>query len=285
MHQIEGNEEPMECRDVRDRAEPYLSGHVPVEDARAISTHLGGCPACHAEIEDLRRLRGSLRSAYLASTDLAPAPEFVSALRSQLRAAVERREAGSSWRHTWLALAATIALVVGGGFGVRGLGVSGFTAILHAAVGDHRFCLVAFKLAERPIPLERAAQLYDDPVDRLLDRVEPGPAQLSGGPVRIVERHSCVYDGRRFAHIVLRYKGALISLVVTPDERLLRALPGASAPADGSIASLPPTDGFQVAAFRGPHHVVFLVSSLGDDELGDVAESMRASVSRALNGL
>ena len=273
----------MECREIRDLAEAYVSEQVLVETAQAIVTHLDRCPRCHAEVEGLRRLRGSVRAAYLGSRDLSPTPAFAAVLHSRLRAEAVGDQRGSSWRHTWLAVAATLTLVIGGGFGVRGLGVSGFTAILQAAVGDHRFCLVTFRLAERPIPLPAAAHLYNDPVDRSLEGVQPASDQLSSGRIRIVERHSCVYHGRRFAHIVVRYKGALTSLVVTPDDRLLRHLPGASAPADGSIATLPPVDGLQVAAFRGPHHVVFVISTLADDDLREVARSMAGSVARAMN--
>jgi hypothetical protein len=274
----------MECRKVRELAEGYVSERVPGETARAIGSHLARCPACQAEVEDLCRLRAMLRSAYLASTALSPSPEFLAAIGSRLRSNAVRVRGVPSWRRTWLALAAAMVLAVGGGLGLRGLGMSGFTAILQAAVGDHRFCLVAFKLAERPMPLEQAAQVYDDPVDRSLVTVEPSSTQLDGGPIRILERHSCVFEGRRFAHIVLRYKRSLISLVVTPDERLLRNLPGASPPDDGSIASLAPVDGFHVAAFRGPHHVVFVISTLDDDDVRDVARSMETSVSRALAG-
>jgi Putative zinc-finger len=272
----------MDCREVRDLADAYVSEQVLVETARAIVAHLDRCPTCHAEVDGLRRLRASVRSAYLASTDLSPSPAFAVALRSRLRSEGLRGKARAPWRRGWLALAATLVLVAGGGFGIRGLGVSGFTAILQAAVGDHRFCLVAFKLAERPIALEKAAALYGDPVDRSLDTVQAPSTQLSGGPVRIVERHSCVFGGRRFAHIVLRYKRDLISLVVTPDERLLRNLPGASVPRDGSIVSLPPVEGYHVAAFRGPRHVVFAISGLDDHDLREVTRSMVGSVSRAL---
>jgi len=274
----------MECREIRDLAEAYVSEQVLVETAQAIVAHLDRCPRCHAEVEGLRRLRASVRTAYLGSRDLSPTPTFAATLHSRLRAEAVGAPRVSSWRHRWLAVAATVVLVIGGGFGVRGLGVSGFTAILQAAVGDHRYCLVTFRLTERPIELEKAAQLYDDPVDRSLESVQPGSDQLSGGPVRILERHSCVYHGRRFAHIVVRYKGALTSVVVTPDERLLRHLPGASAPADGSIVTLPPVDGFQVAAFRGPHHVVFVISTLADDDVREVARSMAGSISRAMKG-
>ena len=272
----------MECRKVRELAEAYVSEQAPVETAEAIATHVDGCPACQADVAELRRLRASVRSAYFAASDLAPRPEFAAALGSRLRASATEDAVVPTWRRTWLAMAATVVLVVGGGFGLRGLGVAEFTAIVQAAVGDHRFCLVAFKLTERPMPLARAAEVYDDPVDRPLETVEPSTAELSGGPVRILERHSCVFDRRRFAHIVLQYKRELISLVVTPDERRLRNLPGASVPADGSIASLPPVDGYHVAAFRGRDHVVFAISTLDDNDLREVTRSMKGPVSGAL---
>jgi hypothetical protein len=272
----------MECRKVREFAEAYVSREVPVATAQAIAAHVDGCPACHAEIEGLRRLRASARSAYLAANELAPRPEFAAALGSRLRAEATPKTAVSPWRRTWLAVAATCVLIAGGGFGLRRLGLSEFTTILQAAVGDHQYCAVAYRLTERPIPLARAAQVYDDPVDRPLDTVQPAPAQLPGGPVRILERHSCVFEGRRFAHIVLQYKRELISLVVTPDDRWLRHVPGASSPAGGSIATLPPVDGYHVAAFRGPDHAVFVISTLDDNDLREVARSMAGPVSRAL---
>jgi anti-sigma factor RsiW len=275
----------MQCQQVRGLAEAYISKQISGEAARAIVGHLARCPPCHGEVTGIRRLRASVRSAYLASTDLAPRPELVAVLRAELRSDRRRARTRAAWRRGWLALAATLALVAGGGLGVQGIGASGFAAILHAAVGDHRFCLVAFKLAERPIPLDRAADVYDDPVDRSLETVQPAAAQPGGGPVQIVERHSCVFGGRRFAHLVVRYKHELISLVVTPDARLLRHLPGASAPADGSIVTLAPVDGFHVAAFRGSDHAVFVISSLSDEEALQVARSMEPSVARALKGM
>ena len=87
-----------------------------------------------------------------------------------------------------------------------------------------------------------------------------------------------MYDGRRFAHIVLQYKNETVSLLVTDDVR----------PSDGaasvSPARLPVTDGFQVASFRGARQVVYVVSSLGQDDVQAVAQAMAGPVSRALSG-
>lgn len=275
----------MVCREVRGLADAFVSEQVLDETAEAIATHLEHCASCRADVDGLRRLRRVVRSAFLTARNLSPRPDFLATMSGRLRAEAVHSRAHRPWRRHWLAAAAALAFVVGSGFGLCGQGISGFTAMVHAAVGDHRFCVVAFRLARRPLALDEAARLYDDPVDRSLDTVEPQPTPLAGGTVHVLERHACVFDNRRFAHLVLGYRQGLISLVVTPDERLLRALPGASAPADGSVVTLGPVDGFHVAAFRGPRHVVFLISTLSDADLRDVAGSMKPSVSRALKGL
>lgn len=284
MQRAGRDDETMGCRQVRDLSEAFVSGQVFDETAHAIAAHLDRCPGCEAEVSGLRRLRASVRAVYLARSDSSPSPEFSTALNARLRAEAQamRPPGMASWGRTWFTVAATLLLVVSSGLGLRALGVSGFTAILQAAVGDHRYCLVTFMLTEPPISLANAARLYKDPVDRSLEDVEPSPARLKGGPIRVVERHSCVFHGRRFAHIVVRYKGASTSLVVTPDDRLLRGLPGASAPRNGSILTIPPRDGFNIAAFRGPRHVVVVVSTLGEEDVREVARSMAASVSRAM---
>lgn len=273
----------MNCPEIRELAGAYVSEQLSPEMVDALAAHLDACPECTEEIARLRRLRVALRSAYLASPDLAPRADFTAALRSQLHAQSQRQAPPrAAARRTWLALAAGLVLVAGGGAGLRSLGITGFTAILQAAVGDHLNCVVAFKLLERPLALERAAERYDDPVDRSLATVQPSSGELSGGPLRVLERHSCVFEGRRFAHIVLRYKRELVSVVVTPDGRWLRNMPGAAPPGDGQVVALSPVDGLHVATWRGPDHVVFAISALSDRDLLEVTRSVAAPVGVAL---
>jgi Putative zinc-finger len=273
----------MNCPEIRELAGPYVSEQLSAETVEALAAHLDGCLECAEEISRLRRLRAALRSAYLASPELAPGADFTAVLRSRLHAEARRHAPSrAASRRTWLALAAGLILLAGGGAGLRNLGMSGFTAILQAAVGDHLNCAVAFKLLERPIALARAAERYDDPVDRSLETIQPSSAELSGGPLKVLERHSCVFEGRRFAHIVLRYKHELISVVVTPDGRWLRHVPGAAPPNDGQFVVLSPVDGMHVTAWRGPDHVAFAISALSDGDLLEVTRSMAAPVAVAL---
>lgn len=273
----------MECRDVRQLAEAYVTEQLLVETTRAVVAHLDRCPACRAETEGLRRLRAATKSAFAAAPGLAPDPAFAAALASRLRAqAVPVRAGQAWWQHRWLALAASVLLIIGAGWGWREWSASGLSALLRAAVGDHRFCALTFKLAEPPIPLDEAAHRYGGVYGLLVD-VEPSTTALSGGELRIVERHSCVFEGRRFAHIVLRYRDETVSLLVADDARAA-VLPGGDAVVDTTLSDMPVTDGFHVATFRGARHVVFVVSSLARDDVREVAQAMIEPVSRALAG-
>ncbi len=279
---IGGNEVGMDCRKVRQLADAYESEQLLVETARAIVAHLDRCPPCREEVDGIHRMRNLLQRGFNNDASLGVSPEFAAALRARLKIENVGSVGVSGTRLRWMALAAAVLLFVSGGFGIRGLGIAGFSAIVHAAVGDHRFCFVAFALAERPLPLKDSSERYADPVDARLDALQPAAA--ASGDIRIVERHSCVYGGRRFAHVVLKYKNDFVSMVVTPDTRMLRVVPGGSAPADGSIAMLDPQDDLNVAALRGPAHVVFFISPLGTADLRDVAQAMAPAVSAALKG-
>lgn len=261
----------MECREVRQLAEAFVSEQLLVETTHAMVAHLEGCPACRAEVAGLRRLRAAGQSAFANAADLAPRPEFLSSLRARLQDQATRQRP-RPWTG-WLAMAAGLLLVAGLGFGVREWSLSNLSALLHAAVGDHRFCALDFKLAEQPITLEEAARRFD-PVNRRLESLEPSTTTLSGGPLRIIERHSCVFEGRRFAHVVMSYQGQVVSLLVTTDEGVL-TIP----------SSFPVTDGFHATALRGSNHVAFLVSALGDDAVHEVAAAVAGPVAQALAGV
>jgi len=273
----------MECRDVRQFAEAFVSEQLLIETTRTVVGHLEHCPACRVEIDGLRRLRTATKSAFAGAAELQGRPEFVAALTARLQTEAAGRQRRPALRRLWLPVAASLLLLLGAGWGWRVWSASGLTALLQAAVGDHRFCALTFKLAERPIKLEDAASRYGG-VYRQLETVEPSSAALSGGPLRIVERHSCVFNGRRFAHIVLVYKGQPVSLLVADDERRGPAWLAPGSRADASPSDLPVTDGFNVASFRGARHMVFVISSLDGSDVMEVAQAMSGPVSQALTG-
>ena len=136
--------------------------------------------------------------------------------------AEEKRSRKPQWAGVgnWLGVAAAFLLVAGLAWLVDSLprapslsvAMSGISA--HAA-GDHRNCALHFALEEKPISLDEAARLYE-PGYRGLREAVATASPIADGQVQLVEAHACVFRGRRFAHIVFRRGGRVVSLLVTP---------------------------------------------------------------------
>ena len=73
----------MNCRDVRDNADSFLSEELLTETNQEILRHLGNCPPCRREIDLRRRLRVALRDAFSRAPDLRPSLDFERRLRHQ----------------------------------------------------------------------------------------------------------------------------------------------------------------------------------------------------------
>ena len=259
----------MECRDIRELADSFLSEQLLVETTHDILQHLSQCPSCRTEIESRRRLRTALRGAFERSSELRATPEFLASVRRHVR---EHQSSRSLRAARWslrpmIAIAASLLLVSAVAFGGREwLGAS----LLRAALGDHQNCAIRFSLKEKPISLEEAAQRFE-PAYRSLVAVAPSPARLTSGELTVLERHSCVYDRRRFAHIVLRYRGALVSVLVTPD-RFARV------PSELAV------DGTRVSSFRAGRFAAFVVSSASDAEMREITAAVAGPLQNALAG-
>jgi hypothetical protein len=263
----------MECNEVRRLADAFVTDQVSVEAAEVIVSHLERCPGCREEMDGVRRLRAATRAAFERAPDLHPRREFAQALAAHVRSAASESSARRWSRRGWLVAAATAVLGVAGSWGWREWSTARFSALLHAAAGDHRNCALKFALEEPPISLAEAARRFGG-VHARLRTVMPAPAALAGGPIDVVDRHSCIFNGRRFSHLVLRYKGELVSVLVTAE---------AGRDIGTAVRSEPATDGLQVAAI-GNGDSVFVVSSLGEPDVMAVGRAMAGPLARALSG-
>ncbi len=200
----------MTCREARELADPFLSDQLLVETTNEIVRHLETCPACRAEFEARRRLRTRLRSAVDAAPALAATPEFVAALTARLRPAEATEDiTRRAWLKTWMAAAAAAVVAVGGGLLARDeIRRRRLASLAAGAAGDHQNCAIKFNLAEQPIPLDEAARRYDPAYATLATMTLP-----SG--VVALARHSCVFEGRRFGHVVFKHSDHVVSLLVT----------------------------------------------------------------------
>ena len=258
----------MTCRDARELADSFLSEQLLVETMHEIVRHLETCPACREEFEARRVLRKRLRTAIDTAPDLAPRAEFVSALTTRLRpvdagAGMTRR----AWLERTLAAAAGLVALVGGGLFARSAWRRSRMATLAAsAAGDHQNCAIKFNLRERPISLEDAARQFDPAYGRLTSVPIPSDAT-------VLARHSCVFEGRRFGHVVFRYHDRVVSLLVTTGN--------GSGEAEATIVQA--DSPLNVASFDAGTHAVFVVSDLPARETLAIAQTLSTPVRKALD--
>jgi hypothetical protein len=148
------------------------------------------------------------------------------------------------------------------------------------AAGDHRDCAINFRLLETPIPLEEAGLKYDRAYLNLSDIVSTRLTQLSGD-MQLVESHSCVFNGRRFAHVVLRDRGTLISLLVTDLSRPAdsrKVATQALSDRTQAVVACSQSDSYQIACFETARHAIFVVSDLAEGKNLAVARLLASSV-------
>lgn len=262
----------MQCRELRDLADSFLSEQLLVETNHEVLRHLESCPACRAELTSRRELRTAIRHAFIDNESLRISDEFRNRAVSRLRRAGPAKTPREITRRRLaigLAIAAVLVIAAGAG---RFLRTREIGLIARDAIGDHQNCAVQFRLAEKPISLEDAAVSYD-PSFRLLQDTPSGDWNTPIGPAHVVDRHSCVFRGRRFAHIVFQFQGQVVSLLIARRaSEVIQHSGGADrVPASIELAS---NDGVHVVSFDIPGHVVFLVGGLGERELRQLAESL-----------
>jgi hypothetical protein len=271
----------MNCRDVRDVADSLPGEELLTETNHEILWHLDTCPSCRTEMDARRRLRAALRSAFNHAPELQPVGDFADRLRDQLRRAPGQRHRSRMFSGRWLALAAGVVLAAGV-ISVIFINSSPVAedALARDAIGDHRNCALKYRLVRMPIPLEEAAQQFDSAYLLLLT-APPDDVSTQNGPVHVVERHSCAYGARRFGHVILQYRGRVVSLLLTTNDGTTgsTARPDLTPHAIGS-----PVDGLSAVSVHGSRHAVTLVSDLGNAELTQLSRMISLPLVERLAG-
>lgn len=265
----------------------YLSDELLVETNHDVLRHLENCGECRVFLADCRELRNRVRRAVMAMPELNAEPAFVTRLTAELKQTSLRP---SGWQRLTsrpfipaIGFACTILIVIGAFLFLRSPGSQvtvnannqndtlieankarlveavkvGWKELTEHAVGDHKNCAVKFNLAENPVSLDEAATKYG-PANKGLDKtifaaakdIFEGQAQSR---IKFLEAHSCIYNGRRFAHIVLQRQGKLISVLVADTD-----LPTAD---DGPV-NLRFEGSLNASGFQLDHHAVFVVSEM-----------------------
>jgi hypothetical protein len=260
----------MQCRDARELLDSFIGAELLVETNHELLRHLATCPECSAELDGRRRIRSGLKQAFGRSVDLQMRPQFVDELTARLRAST-RPAARPVWQTRWFAVAASLLVVVGAGTYVLRTRIS---EVSRLAAGDHQNCAVKFALQEKPISLKEAAERYDAAYAQLVT-TPPDTVRTAAGILRVADRHSCVFGGRRFGHVVFRLDDHLVSVLVTQDE-----IAGTSKEDVRQLSWLPRMNGFGIASLHTTGHVVYIVSDLQDSEFRVVALALAPPVSQ-----
>ena len=253
----------MLCRDFREIADSYLSDELLVETNHDVIRHLEACADCRGELMARRELRNKLREAFQHAPNLQPGDESAVRLKAQLQDAALSRSRITAVRAAYLAIAAS--LVIASALGLRAVyqrwnshldGVA--EALTQSASGDHRDCALNHRLAEAPIDLDEAGRKYDRAYIDLVKAVM-SEGKLPAG-VQLVGAHSCIFQGRRFGHVILRFQGELVSVLVTETETQ------SSSPETTEPITTAQSDGYELAYFNTERHAVYVVSGLSEPE-------------------
>ena len=251
-----------ECQEIRDLVDSYLSSELLVETNHRVLQHLAGCASCSAEVERRRTLRNLLVQSLRTEVDVAP-------LRQRIDAAIDAERLW--WRRTaqlWTAAAVLAAIAVFIWYPNR-VDAAAYTD----SVGDHVWCALGTS-ADAAYDPARAEQSLRAPFTQMAAAIGEWH-----GDYRLVEAHTCPYNGRQYAHFVFRGEGATISLLAEASSR--GALPPATmvAPAGDILPDLLATDhdGYHVDATRTRDHQLFVVSDRAGPQQDQLAKRLLAS--------
>lgn len=300
----------MQCHDFREIADSYLSDELLIETNHEVIRHLESCADCRRELAARRELRGKLRKGFQQAAELQMRDEFADRLHNRLRNTALRPSASPMVRRAaYIAIAASLLLAAALAFSLMqqrsviqpsianesGRGTEtraearkpsnpGSRAdlvgalLIENAMGDHRDCAINHRLKERPIDLEEAGRMYDRAYINLVQTVMK-EGQLPSGAT-LVAAHSCIFNGQRFGHVILKYHDQLVSVLVTvldgaeaSDQNALGASREQSIFSAGS-------ESYRLAHFETARHAVFVVSGLSEADNTGFARAIAPSVSK-----
>ena len=272
---------PVECRTWLDA----------LDAGAAMPEHPAVCAGCAKEAEVRMNMANRVRVAH-ESVTLPPG------LETRIRAAIRAGERQPrAWRGASLWMTAAAALIMTLSLGVAyQLGHLRWTqaaqdsylaamsnrvaSILRVGLRDHIHCGVYGKYAKTPSREQFVADLgpeYKDLLD-VVGRQAPAGYQIVAG-------HKCSYQGRKFAHLVMKGDGRMLSLVVArkedgesfTTEQLLPAFSQSHTHFFQAQAQR-----FAISAFETDRHLVYTVSDLTAEQNMKIMVAMAPQVREVL---
>ena len=257
----------MQCADVRLLIHACLDNELDAADSVRLTRHLTDCPACSRMFECQMRVKEALQRAKpqhalpdaVRARVLAALPSSASASPASRPAAHRMR----AWRAAPMALAASLLLLVGGGFGVAWQRhASDSAAIGIDAVSDHVRSLQQAHLTDVLTSDRHTVKPW---FDGKLD-YSPQLRDLDAAGFVLVGGRLDVLHGRRVAAIVYRRRLHAINLFQWPEVAL-----------DSMPTSADAGDGYTTVHWTQNGMTYWAVSNLDHAELGAFATAFRAS--------
>lgn len=291
----------MNCKDFKEIADSYLSNELLVETNHEVLQHLENCANCRRELGARRELRETLRSAVKNSPHSRINPAFAYKLKTDLRQNTFKKNRAWNFfgsKAVFASLFAVMILAVAFGLiwrkpvtttanlnpndtnktninvpkEVLNVQQATYAARKKDAIDDHKYCALKFSLKEYPISLEEAAKKFGK-VNIDFDKAVFKPLQeIFGDKAKFLEAHSCIINGRQFAHVVIKYQGKVVSVLLTKRED--------NDTHESDAISCNSADGLQVACFESGKYNIFVVSDLSETDNLLVARTIVPSVKK-----
>ena len=277
------NFDSRQCERTRRQMDAYLSNELLVETTDEMLRHLENCQACSRELESRMRVREALQRAAASQ----PVPDGLGeAIHQRLKKAQSR----SYWAPrapTWtLALAGAALMVIVGIAGQQWIKLDRarqmVASVLHLGVSDHLHCAIrGHNYPDVANPTEVLRKKLGPQYAGLLPVVEK---KLTG--FQVLEAHICTVPGspRKYVHFITRGQGTILSVILT--KRDGGTLPAGRFVAAASFGNVnfyeKQLEGMSVAGFQVGAYFGFVVSDLGQHEMGQLAQGLAPALQAAL---
>jgi anti-sigma factor RsiW len=251
----------MNCRDALDLVHGYIDGELDLVKSLEIEQHLGACPACKVQYDQVRELGSGIRAHALYHA----APP---ALRARVAAALPREHASGARAWGWGGMAAALALftLLGLGFGLTLLQPGADDRLAREVVAAHVRSLMADHLMDIASSDQHTVKPW---IDGKLDFAPP-VADLAAQGYPLAGGRLDYLGGRGVMALVYRRHAHVINLFVWP-------LPTG---ADSGLRS-DSSQGYNVAHFSRAGMAFWAVSDLNPEEFKAFVGLVREQVASA----
>lgn len=274
----------MNCQEFRELIDSYLCDELLTETNHGVLRHLEYCSDCRFVIEDRRMFRAKLRSSIENCSDFIICEDFKGNLHNLLRkSALPKKQVGHSPFFGKFAFAtAAVSVLI---FAVLGLwffqisspdnslqiaSVNNKLPTAHfqkIALGDHQNCAVNHRLQEKPVEIDLSAPQFASLKEGVLM-----PLKEAIESCKLVESHTCKYEGQSFTHLVFDYEGKTMSVLLADLDNYK--------PLEANLIAKLSDQGYQIAHFDVDKKAVFVISDLPENKNSNAAEVIAAPLRR-----